>query len=464
MKKKRFLAALLIAASLVSTVPALGAGDGDYVTLMPDVKPEMLDANFWTAKIKIPSKVILTPAQIEELSRRGFEELESLNNLKEYPETIDTGELRDKIDVPFPDGGLYIGSAAVTDAYWGRLRRNMNLGALDPDVKAETPVRFGLVTTRTNVKRFPVSDIITDEPGDIEYDELQETAAFVWEPVLVLHTSRDNRFYYCITQYYSGWILKGDIALCRTKDEWTDAQDFGDFLLVTGNSIKLDENPFYPKISGMELYMGNRLPLVPVSEQPQTLYGRQVLGNYVVKIPVRGTDGAALYEYLPVPVSEDVRIGYLPYTYRNVLTQLFKMQGDRYGWGGMRGARDCSALTQELYRCFGIYLPRDSSRQAAYVGHRIDLAGKTTGEKSAILKSQAKPGDILHFPGHIMVYLGEHGGKHYVMSAAGGYGVYSESEEDYVYSTTRSVYINTLDIKRASGISWLESLTTVVSF
>ncbi len=429
-----------------------------YVTVMPDVTASMLSPDFWISKIKNPDKEILTPAQIQEMNREGYETLEWFNNLEQWPDTVAADELQKKIDIPFPEGELYIEDTAVTKGYWDKLAANMNLH----NIKNTVDVRYGIITARTNIKRYPTTDIITDEQGDVEYDEFQETAAFTGEPLLILHESYDELFLYCVTEYYQGWVSKADIALCHTKAEWQSIFTYTDFLIVTGNMVQLDENSYCPEISNLELYMGTKLPLVAVAEQPEVLYGRRVLGNYVVKVPVRGSDGYVKQEYLPVPISKDVHIGYLPYTHANVLSQLFKMQGDRYGWGGMLDARDCSGLTQELYRCFGIDLPRDGKAQAEYVGRKIDITDKSDAEKEAILTKQVKPGALLQFPGHIMVYLGRHEGKHYVMSAAGSYGVYSESEKEYKSNRTRSVYINTLDTTRASGKTWMESLTTVI--
>ena len=61
---------------------------------------------------------------------------------------------------------------------------------------------------------------------------------------------------------------------------------------------------------------------------------------------------------------EDAAIKPLPMTPAQVALIGNVMMGQRYGWGGMFGDRDCSALTRELLTPFGIWLPRNSLSQA----------------------------------------------------------------------------------------------------
>ena len=41
----------------------------------------------------------------------------------------------------------------------------------------------------------------------------------------------------------------------------------------------------------------------------------------------------------------------------------FKHMNSPYGWGGMNGEQDCSSFIRQIFACFGITLPRNSTGQ-----------------------------------------------------------------------------------------------------
>lgn len=69
--------------------------------------------------------------------------------------------------------------------------------------------------------------------------------------------------------------------------------------------------------------------------------------------------------------------------------------GVPYRWGGKTPCGiDCSGLTQMTYLLNGVIIYRDARLMQGYPVHEIAVGDK-------------KPGDLLYFPGHIALYLGE---------------------------------------------------------
>ena len=64
-----------------------------------------------------------------------------------------------------------------------------------------------------------------------------------------------------------------------------------------------------------------------------------------------------------------------------------------YSWGGVSAwGLDCSGLVQTVYGAFGVSLPRDADQQSC------------CGVEAGL--SDAQPGDLLFFPGHVALSLG----------------------------------------------------------
>jgi cell wall-associated NlpC family hydrolase len=95
-------------------------------------------------------------------------------------------------------------------------------------------------------------------------------------------------------------------------------------------------------------------------------------------------------------------------TRRALLEEAFRWLNAPYGWGGQSGGRDCSRLLLDVFATFGLELPRFSGHQPHTASFVVPVASvKDEGAKLRIIDEAARQGVVLlHFPGHIMLYLG----------------------------------------------------------
>jgi cell wall-associated NlpC family hydrolase len=206
--------------------------------------------------------------------------------------------------------------------------------------------------------------------------------------------------------------------------------------------------------------MGAKLPLVEVQSIPAIVGNRTSADCHVVLLPVRDSEGLLDFRPALVPKSADVHHGYLPFSRAYLLRQAFKLEGDRYGWGGLFGSRDCSALVQDVFRSIGIFLARNAGEQAQGAGTHFSLIDTSPDERSAILRS-LPPGSTLHFPGHVMLYLGEHQDQFYVLHAIAACGNPAQPQPDGTLAPLplNGVMVTDLSLPRVNGMSLFNSLT-----
>jgi len=97
-----------------------------------------------------------------------------------------------------------------------------------------------------------------------------------------------------------------------------------------------------------------------------------------------------LGDYREMPVSDDEK------TLRAALLEaVLRYRGSHYRWGGKSThGIDCSGLCSMAYMLCGILIYRDAKIVEGFPLHPIEM-------------KDMKPGDLLFFPGHVAMYLGD---------------------------------------------------------
>lgn len=364
----------------------------------------MKTAGFWISHHPFPDKIILTKKEIRTLNLHIEEELELTKDVTKLPSLSSDEELLLSLEKSlnrFNKEKLYLKDGSrVSPLFYKKMKENMNLGGISSEVK----IQFGLIVHYADQRVFPTRKGLYAKPKDIDFDELQNSALDIGTPLAVLHTSSDGRWYYVIDPLDSGWVEVEKVALCGLEElkEFVNSQSF---VVITKSKAAVFLNSSLTEYHDY-MRMGVKLPL----------YKRTGSGIVQVILPFRETDGTLSRKTAYIR-KEGINKGYLPYTARTILQQAFDLLNEPYGWGGMYGEQDCSRFIQEVFATVGIYLPRNSSKQAQ-VGL---LVGEYSGDTPEEIKLKALAGEaiggitLLKLRGHIMLFLGTVNGCHYAI-------------------------------------------------
>ncbi|MCR5522871.1 MAG: SH3 domain-containing protein [Clostridia bacterium] len=435
---------------------------GEYIKTSDGVSLEMLNADYWIDDGD--NKAVMNSAEIKEFNDANNKLISSgsggnisLREVGDETGGVMVRELINSIPVPSYADEAYINGERVGPDYWEKLIEETNVDAIGEKVK----VRFGFSTVRATLRLFPTNDYANNESDDLFYDGLIMSDYMPFSPLAVLHESKNKEWFFVSMYGYSGWIEKTKVALCESRADWLRRQDISDFLIVTGKELRLTDDPYATGLSGQLLPMGTKLPLVKIDEAPEIIRQRGLYGNYIVKLPIRQSNGIISDEYMLVPVNSDVSTGYLPYTRANVIRLAFKLLGDIYGWAGSFHSNDCSGIIREIFLCFGMEFPRVANQQMKVSGLKYtDLAEMNDSEKIELL-SDTPAGSFLYMSGHIMIYLGMDEGEPYVISSVGSISTAETNSGEF--EQVNSVIVSSLlRTKRKTGTIWLTNISSLL--
>lgn len=441
--------------------------------LAPGVKEEMFNPEFWI-KSK-DKKVIMNKKEIGDFNQSVYKKArqkeEEFCNLKNYPSKIGKKELYDLMkDYSLPERlkekDFYnINSKQINKKEKNELIKKANL----EKVKEKIEVEFGVLLKRANIRAFPTNEIFATKAETIDQDILQLTALSVGTACAVLHISNDGNWYYIQAKRYRGWVKKSKVAIAENKEEALSYLNTDRFLVVTESRIETEPNPFDKEISNILFQMGDKIPLVKNEEIPNSIPGnngqaQSPEGSYVVWIPVKGEKEKLKFKKALIARSNDLNEGYLNYTRGNLVKQAFKLLGERYGWGGLYKRRDCSRFIMDIYRTVGIQIPRDAGfpQEEISAGKVYEFNGDIKKRRKVLDKLEA--GDPIYMKGHVMMYLGQEKGEHYLIHAGSGYGK-KDKNRNHKSITVHGVFVMRAEqLMKSSDNTYLESFKLAKKF
>ena len=321
--------------------------------------------------------------------------------------------------------GYKDGYTRWSQAEWDAMSANAALGSFPSRSQAAIAVR------NTNLRELPTSEPRfsepTPDPKANPFDYFQYSLLPIGTPVLIAHTSRDGRWHYVECAIAGGWVADADLA--PVSAEFKHAYRNSAFAAFIRDKVNL--------ATPMGSTIANIGTILPMSSRAAASDGASA-GTVELMAPVKGVDGMA--ELATVTVSGADAVPWpMRMTPGNVAKVGNVMVGQPYGWGGMFGDRDCSALTRELLTPFGIWLPRNSVSQAR-TGSITMLEGMPTEVKEEqILRNGVPFLSLVGMRGHIMLYVGKYNGRPAIFHNVWGVRTVEGTDTDHRFVIGRAV-------------------------
>lgn len=345
---------------------------------LPGVAPEHLTLEYWLERVPDPDEPLLTPSEIAAHDLALANDAE--NGLPNARASLLEAPPLERLTREVGQRLAYLRARVASGEYVGASGEPLDAreaGALaDVTLRLETELR--IATAPIPLRCGPRVEGLFKRPVDPAFDRNACSTIRAQEPVQVLMRWPSGMLL-VRTRYTLGWIA-GDAPLSPAVDE-AQAQH-----VLTGTPLQVPAGTRLRSADGamLELDADALLP----SWEGEVLFA----------------DADGLHRASAERFVSTAR----PLTRRAVLEEAFRRLDHPYGWGGYEGGVDCSRFVMDVLATFGLELPRHSGRQAASGTHWIDVGAiDDLAEKERLIDAAARRGIVLlHFPGHIMLYLG----------------------------------------------------------
>lgn len=443
-----------------TTVPATDLGFEDaFVSDVIGVAEKHLSPEHWIKPGM--DQVLMEPAAIKAFNDINMATDPTLYDVRTQPASFTGKELHGLIrsisNIPSYKR-IYTDGTSVSDADFARYESMLYMGALQD----ENPVRFALAVRRTDIRTYPTHDLLfSHDAGDRDIERFQESALFPGDALAVYYLSKDKQWAFVQSYNYMAWVPVENIAI-GTREQVFGYTDAEKFLIITGDKVSTVYNPEVPAVSEVQLDMGVRVPLSRPKKLAHNLYGQNPYLSHMVLLPVRKTDGGLDFKHALIQRKHDVHVGYLPFTQENIIKQSFKFLGERYGWGHRFNGRDCTGFVSEIYKSFGIILPRNSGDQArSEIGSTTRYDKDTPrAEKIGRLK-HGQAGDLIYMPGHVLMLLGQSDDQPFVIHDVHGMGYLQEDGTIYKGTLNGVSVTPMLPLQSNPERSYLDRVTAI---
>jgi hypothetical protein len=307
-----------------------------------------------------------------------------------------------KLDIPAKDFGWEVQflqrkpihtryGKIIPPSIYKQWLNNANMEALNSQKLHAITIRH------TNLHALPTdTDFYRDPAKEGEgfpFNYNQNSAYPINLPLFISHFSKDKAWAFVQGSYAFGWVSMEDIALVDRSFIQKFKQNH--YAITIKDNLRL----YHHKKAMSIVKLGTLFPF----------------DRYGYLFATKGANGYAKIAHNHVTDASIMAQKPLKFTPQNVAKIAKEFYNEPYGWGGTHECRDCSATTRDFLGVFGIFLRRNSAKQAAD-GTLIRIKGIPKEQKKATIIAKAKPfRSLLFVPGHIVLYLGQYKNEPIIM-------------------------------------------------
>jgi len=276
---------------------------------------------------------------------------------------------------------------------------NSNFGEID-SVGA-----YAITIKHSNLHAFPMREAYYYDPkktGEgFPFDYNQNSSYHINTPLYISHYSFDRKWAFVRGSTAYGWISISDIALVDSK--FIKRFKNNQYSIVIKDDLRLlDDNKSVTIVK-----LGSIFPRGKYKDDKMVKVGYLFAS--------RGVDGRAKLEIATVAQKNIIAKKPIAFTPSNIARVAKELYGEPYGWGGLLETRDCSSMIKDFFSPFGIFLRRNSNRQAED-GVSQNIRKYKGKKKKKVIIANAKPfRSMLYVKGHIVLYIGEYRGEPIIM-------------------------------------------------
>ena len=252
--------------------------------------------------------------------------------------------------------------------------KNLNIFNMEEKKK----IKYAITLNKTIIKSFPTNRIFKKSKKDV-FNRTHLTALPINSSVLVIHKSLDKKWVYIISKLYTGWIQE-KYVLYVNKKNFTSNIHKTNFITI----IK----PFFK----YKKYIFDAVTTFEYSIIKDRTYLHLITNRGIKKI------------FIP---KDKFSYGYLKFDRSNVIKEALKFIGIKYYLGDDLYKLDCSSFIGNVLKTFNKIVPRDTKD----IIKSLKVSDFIEENDSAV--------QLLHFKGHIALYLGKNDNKYYYVHASG---------------------------------------------